>query len=98
MKKSILASILFIMCVSSFSGQVGRPTEMIALPAVQGNHLVCIWDETAGQWLQDFESYEHEGTFQFQVPEWGKWYWIGLWDEAAGDYVFGKWVGHFPTE
>lgn len=86
------------MCLSAIGGVVGLPTEEIALPAVQGDHLVCIWDEEAQEWLHAFEDYDHAGSYGFQLPEWGKWYWIGLWDEAAGDYVFGKWVGHFKTD
>jgi hypothetical protein len=97
MKKTMLVSILLVLCANAFSGTVGLPLERVALPDVQGNHLVCIWDETAGQWLHGFESYSHAGSYDFQLPEWGNWYWIGLWDEAAGEYVFGKWIGHFPT-
>ncbi len=98
MKKSILAALLLIVCGNAFSGVVGVPAEHVALPVVQGEHLVCIWDETTGAWLQAFESYDHSGSYEFQLPEWGRWYWVGLWDSAAGEYVFGKWIGHFVTE
>jgi hypothetical protein len=98
MKKTILALILLVVGANSFSGEIGLPREVVALPVVQGGHLVCIWDETAGVWLRDFESYNHDGVYDFQLPEWGKWFWIGLWDQSAGEYVFGKWVGHFPAE
>jgi len=100
MKKTIMALIISIICANAFSGSVGLPTERLALPEVQGNHLVCIWDDTAGGWLipPDDNSYDHAGTYEFEVPAWGKWYWIGLWDEQTGEYVFGKWIGHFITE
>ena len=98
MKKTILASILLIVVMNSFSGQVGLPMERVALPVVQGAHLVCIWDETAGEWLKEFESYDHAGVYDVQIPAWGKWYWVGLWDEAVGDYVYGKWIGHFMVQ
>ncbi len=97
MKKSILASILFIVCLNAFSGVAGLPRERVAIPVVEGSHLVCVWDEGAGEWLGEFEAYDHAGTYEFQLPEWGKWYWVGLWDEATGEYVFGKWIGHFLT-
>lgn len=97
MKKTLLALLLITMSSTVFSGTVGVPQERIALPDVQGEHLVCIWDETLGVWAKDFESYDQQGAYNFQIPEWGKWYWIGLWDDAAGQYVFGKWVGHFVT-
>ena len=95
MKKVILASILLILSLDVFSGQVGLPLERVALPNIQGSHLVCVWDDAAGQWVSDFESYDHAGVYDFQIPEWGKWYWVGLWDESKAEYVFGKWVGHF---
>ena len=98
MKKTILASILLVVCANSFSGLVGLPKEKVALPVVQGSHLVCVWDDAAGSWLTGFEDYDHTGVYDFQIPEWGTWYWIGLWDETTGEYVVGKWIGHFITE
>jgi len=97
MKKSILTAIIAIACMRAFSGDAGLPTERLALPVVQGNHLICIWDDTAGEWLGEFSTYDHAGTFDFPVPEWEKWYWVGLWDDQTGEYVFGKWIGHFQT-
>ena len=96
--KKILAMLgLLALCSSANSGTVGLPMERLALPSVQGSHLVCIWDETAKQWLKGFETYDHAGVYEFQLPAWGKWYWVGLWDQNQGEYVFGKWIGHFPT-
>ncbi|VGO14793.1 hypothetical protein PDESU_03362 [Pontiella desulfatans] len=96
--KKILATIIIALCATSFAGTVGKPTEHLALPEVSGGHLVCIWDQTAGAWIGGFESYDHSGTYNFAVPEWGRWYWIGLWDEAKGEYVYSKWIGHFLTD
>ena len=98
MKKIVLIGMLLMACTVARSGEVGLPTEHIALPAVTGSHLVCIWDETAGQWYQSHQAYDHSGAIDFQVPKWGNWYWIGLWDNASGQYVFGKWIGHFLTD
>lgn len=98
MKKSILALFVLIVSLNSFSGKVGLPREILALPEVEGTHLVCIWDEIDQVWLREFETYDHAGEYDFQLPEWGKWYWVGLWDVALGDYVFEKWVGHFQTD
>lgn len=97
MKKILIILLLAMSCGSAWSGQVGLPEEQVALPAVQGNYLVCVWDETARQWLQAHQTYDHTGSYSFQLPSWGKWYWVGLWDESLGEYVFGKWVGHFMT-
>ncbi len=97
MKKLIIGIIALVVCGNVIAGEVGLPVEKIALPAVSGNHLVCIWDETEQTWLQSFSSYDQTGSYSFQVPTWGRWYWIGLWDEAKGQYVFGKWIGHFKT-
>ena len=97
MKKVILIIVLFVACTRVWSGQVGLPEEQIALPAVQGDYLVCIWDETSEQWLQSHQDYDLSGTYSFQLPDWGNWYWIGLWDKVNEQYVFGKWIGHFIT-
>lgn len=96
--KKTLALILFALCIGAIGGQVGLPTERMAIADVQGSHLVCIWDQTAGNWLQGFEAYDNSGVYEFQVPQWGHWYWIGLWDEAKGEYVYSKWIGHFLTD
>lgn len=98
MKKIIMTLLVFISCATAFSGQVGLPTEHLAIPVVQGNHLVCIWNESGGAWYTDFSSYDHSGKISFQVPALGNWYWIGVWDEANGEYIYGKWIGHFVTD
>jgi hypothetical protein len=98
MRKAVLILALLALVGNIRGGVVGLPREHVALPVVQGDHLICIWDETAGAWLKGFERYNHAGSYSFQLPQWGRWYWIGLWDESAGRYVFGKWIGHFITE
>ena len=97
MKKTVLA-IMILAGMHAFAGNISLPQEHLAVPDVTGNHLVCIWDETANDWHAEFSSYDQSGSVSFLLPEWGKWYWIGLWDEQAGEYVFGKWVGHFISE
>jgi hypothetical protein len=95
--KKITVAVMMLIGVCAYAGQVGLPEERLALPDVQGDHLVCIWDEAAGSWHTGFTSYNHNGSYSFQVPEWGRWYWIGLWDETNEEYVYGKWIGHFLT-
>lgn len=97
MKKTFIAIALLLICGHVWGGELGLPEEQIALPAVQGNYLVCVWDENSGQWLQGFEVYDHAGAYDFQIPSWDRWYWIGLWDASSKQYVFGKWIGHFLT-
>ena len=96
MKKAMIAVVLFVLCASSFAGTVGLPLEKLAMPVVEGDHLVCVWDQAAGGWLSDFTTYDQTGVYDFQLPEWGQWYWVGLWDQTAEEYVYGKWIGHFP--
>lgn len=93
--KKLIWIIMVLAGLSVQAGQISLPEERLALPEVQGNHLVCIWDETASDWYAGFADYDHSGTINFQLPEWGQWYWVGLWDVNAGEYVFGKWIGHF---
>ncbi len=93
--KTRLLSLLVFAGVGAHAGEVGRPVERIALPALAGDLLVCVWDDAADDWVGEFLPYNASGSLQFQIPELGKWYWIGLWDRANGRYVFGKWVGHF---
>ena len=87
-----------VMSAVSFGGTIGLPVERLAMPVVSGDHLVCIWDAEANAWLQSFEQYDHAGTYDFKVPEWGRWYWVGLWDSDRGEYVFGKWIGYFSAQ
>ena len=95
MKKVVLV-LMMLTSLGAYAGQVSLPIERLALPEVQGNHLVVVWDEAASDWYAEHADYDHSGSLSFQLPEWGKWYWIGLWDEQAGEYVFGKWIGHLP--
>lgn len=95
--KHKLFILLLLAGLTACGGQVGLPVERIAFPAVQGSHLICIWDDTANQWTGPFIAYDHSGTFRFQVPAWNQWYWIGLWDQSQGQYVFAKWIGHITT-
>jgi len=92
-----LSELSVLIYYASPTGQVGLPTERFALPTLQGEHLVCMWDLTAEDWLQAHENYDHSGGYIFPVPVWDQWYWIGLWDLTAEEYVFGKWIGHFIT-
>jgi hypothetical protein len=82
---------------TDFPNGVGLPMEHIALPIVPTQHFICIWDHTAQRWLGYFP-YNNSGYYDFQVPAWGRWYWIGLWDQSAAEYVFSLWVGHFLVE
>ena len=97
MKKAFFIMILFAACSRGWGGQVGLPEEQVALPVVQGDYLICIWDEASDQWFQEHQVYDHTGVYKMKLPEWGKWYWIGLWDSVKEEYVFGKWIGHFLT-
>ena len=97
MKKAILIAILFAACGNLFAGTVGLPTERIALPEIQGECQVCVWDEAAGEWMQTSEAYDHSGSYNFQLPEWDQWYWVGVMDAETGEYLFGKWVGNFVS-
>jgi len=100
MKKTVISLLLLLVCGYSWGGELGLPEEQIALPSVeeQGAYLVVLWDDSIGGWIQSHQDYDFSGSFNFQLPAWGKWYWIGLWDVNAGQYVFGKWIGHFLTD
>jgi len=98
MKKIFISLALLLICGHVWGGELGLPEEQIALPSVQGNYLVCIWDDSLGDWVNNVhQTYDNSGSFSFQLPSWGKWYWIGLWDSNSEQYVFGKWIGHFLT-
>ena len=78
--------------------KVGLPIERIGIPNIDTTkvYLACIWVDapTYGWWSIDPYSVA-EGSYDFQVPSWNRWYWFGLWDVAKGEYVYEKWIGHF---
>ena len=96
--KKTLYIVLMAAGLTAYAGEMLLPQERLALPQVEGSHLICVWDELAGDWYSDFIPYDHGGTVSFQVPSTGRWYWVGLWDEQAEEYVFGKWIGHFTSQ
>lgn len=97
MKKWIMGIIMAV-GVAAWAGTVSPPKDRIAFPQVSGSHLVCIWDETANTWLTGFIPYDHSGTYTLTVPEWEKWYWVGLWDSVKKKYAYGTWIGHVKTD
>lgn len=97
MKKWIIGALLAT-GFSVLAGSSGMPVEKMALPVMDANCLVCVWDEETGSWAKGHQTYDNSGTFSLQIPQWGRWYWIGLWNTQTKQYVFGKWVGHFKTD
>ena len=93
--KTLLAILLLVTAV--YAGTIGEPRERMVMPMVVGEHTVVVWDHAAQQWLS-MEEYDHYGVYEFRVPAWNHWYWVGLWNKAESKYVFGKWIGHFKTE
>jgi hypothetical protein len=92
----LLLAILLI-GVAVHAGEIGLPTERFALPEVEGAHLICAYDWIASDWVGEHVEYDGEGSYDFEIQAWNRWYWVGLWDVAAGEYVWSKWVGHFLT-
>lgn len=97
MRKWIIC-IMIATGISALAGTVSPPKDRIAFPQVSGNHLVCIWDETANDWYTGFIKYDLSGTYTFTVPQWNRWYWVGLWNVSEGRYVFGTWLSHVKTD
>ncbi|VGO21241.1 hypothetical protein [Pontiella sulfatireligans] len=95
--KLFIFSLLILAGISTHAGTVGLPLERMSIPAVTGDYSICIWDDSASDWYTEFAPYDGSGFFNFQVPEWDNWYWIGLWDAKSESYIFGKWIGHFKV-
>ena len=76
------------------SCSIGLPSEWVALPPVEGEHVVTIFDYLNNEFVRTVE-YDHSGSFTYRVPEWGQWYLLGLYDSTAEQYVFEKWIGHY---
>ena len=98
--KKWMIGIILTAALSSLAGSLGLPVERVALGNIHNEnpnvkHLVCIWDDSSKSWSQEHQTYDNSGIYQFQVPEWDTWYWVGLWDTKRGEYVFGEWICHF---
>jgi hypothetical protein len=96
--KKLIVLLMVLTVIGAHAGQVDLPVIRLSLPAVQGDYLVCVWDAAAKDWHADFSSYDHKGTVDFQVPQEGKWYWVGLWDQTDSEYIYGKWISHFEAD
>ena len=89
-----LVAILFV-CVAVYviAGTIGLPRErMVVPPPAGGTNTVFVFDYEACTWSKDTYT---ENSYEFQVPAWNHWYWIGIWEEE--ELVFCKWIGHFIT-
>jgi hypothetical protein len=75
---------------------VEKPTDTCVFPAVPGWAGIRVWDATAGAWVVS-ETRWQPTSFDFSVPQWNRWYWIGLWDFATGQWVSGQWLAHFVS-
>ena len=101
MKKLTVVLMLFYAALHAQAGTVGLPVERIILPskASNFNFSVRVWDYANGAWLGETvplaRGVRH---YDFQYPEWGKMYWVGLWNADTGQFVFGKTVGQYKTD
>ena len=98
MKQFLIILVVGLAVFSARAGVVGLPKERIILPAKTGSYMVRVWDGSKEEWLGDFQNLSGFRYYDFQYPEWGKSYWIGLWNAGTGEFVFGKWVGQHKTD
>ncbi len=92
----MVLTVLAIACLAQ-AGTVSLPTEHIAIPLVEGNATIKVWDYEAQQWIFT-ETSEQPTKFEFDVPAWDKWYWVGVKDLATGKFVLGLWIVHERTD
>ena len=77
-------------------GAAGKPTNCVVLPSVSGWAAVCVWDSTGGSWIYNSNEWK-PAQYDFTVPEWSRWYWVGVYDFATDSWLTGTWVAHFKT-
>jgi hypothetical protein len=75
---------------------VQRTVETLAIPDLDGDHEVHVFDYFAQSITID-DVYDHAGYFAFDVPSWDRWYWVGVYDVGAGQYVQCVWICHFTV-
>jgi hypothetical protein len=76
------------------SGTVGLPLHRIALPGFYGVIEARVLDCKTGEWVIQ-EPYDHSGFYEFQIPAWNQYWWLGMWSVQDQEYKFYKYMGHW---
>lgn len=79
-------------------GAVGRAREVVKMPAnVQGTMTLRLYSFTQQQYIQTVNNVRSTDVYDFTVPSWGQWYWVGVWRDSDGELVLSQWIGHIRT-
>jgi hypothetical protein len=71
------------------AGAVGKPVDTFSLPDTAGHWVWIVWfDYASGQWVYDTQNpyYFSNGTVEYRVPEFSKWYFVLFYDTVNGLY------------
>ena len=72
------------------AGVMGKPIDSVVAPETTGHWVWVLWyDMNAGIWTYNAQTpffYSANGTVDFQVPEYGGWYYLLLYDTVTGIY------------
>ena len=77
---------------------VGRAREIIKMPAnVQGTMTLRIYSLTQQRYIQTVKNVRNTDAYDFTIPAWDQWYWIGVWRDSDGELVLSMWINHIRT-
>ena len=69
---------------------------MMTIPQIQGGGTIYIYDNAAEGYIKTTPNWT-SSVYTFVAPAWNRWYWIGVYDPVAGEFVGGVWVIHNKT-
>lgn len=80
------------------AASVGRAREIINMPAnVQGTMTLRLYSFTQERYIQTVNNVRSTDVYDFTVPAWDQWYWVGVWRDSDGELVLSQWIGHIRT-
>ena len=79
--------IMHLLTSTPDNGSVGKPIDVIPAPETNQHWVWIVWfDPALGTWTHDLqEPYVFSnGSVQWQVPEYDRWYYVMLYDTVTG--------------
>lgn len=99
MIKIAMAMLSFALVLGGVAmANVGGPQEVINMPdTVEGTMTLRLYSYTQQQYIQTITNVRSSDVYDFTVPAWDQWYWVGVWRDSDGELVLSMWIGHIRT-
>lgn len=103
MNKTIITIVIFltlgmVILPYSLAAGVGRPREIVKIPDGSGPMTLRLYSYTDERYIQTIPNVPGGHEYDFRLPAWDQWYWVGVWRNSDNELLLSLWIGHFRTD